>query len=273
MKRFFFPSKTFIVGEYAVVEKAPALLLGHSPFFEARFSPGASKRPEFHPDSPAGKYFAKHPAQGSLSLVDPHGGKGGFGASGAEFLAVWSAGKTPPTSDSEREKYAWAAWDASREFPGSGADILTQAFGVNDDGFFLSVNMGNRTLQRITPGGLGLTLSLFHTGKKLATHESKSPGSLPLAELSKLVADTTAALAAKDAAKFTAGIKGYGAAMAALGLLAPHSAAALAKLPPVNAAKGCGAMGSDVLLVLHQNQDLSAWAKENSLAETLCLPV
>jgi hypothetical protein len=273
VKRSYFPSKSFIVGEYAVVEGAPALLLAHSPFFVASFSPGASKRPSFHPDSPAGKYFAAKPAQGSISFTDPHGGKGGFGASGAEFLSVFAASKSAPAKEEERIALAWAAWDASREFPGSGADILTQAYGINDEGFFLAIDTKKRSLQRINAGGLNLTLSLFHTGKKLPTHEQKQPSGLPLTELAAISLETTAALSAKNAASFCSGIKAYGALLAKLGLLAPHSAQALAQLPPVAAAKACGAMGSDVLLVLHEKQDLAPWAKANSLAEILSLPV
>lgn len=271
MKRFFSPSKTFVVGEYAVLEGAPALLLGHAPFFEARFQPGASKRPDFHPESPAGRLFAARPAQGAISLSDPHAGKGGFGASGAEFLSVFAAGRSLPVNDKERAAFAWSAWDAYQGNPGSGADILTQAHGVNDEEFFLRVEPRTRSLEAIKPGGLGLTLSLFRTGKKLDTHRNLASPKLP--EAAELVNQATESLKAGNASAFAKAVGAYGAELAKLGLLSPHSARALQALPPVPAAKGCGAMGADVLLVLHENGDLASWARENSLVEALRLSV
>lgn len=272
------PSKTFLLGEYAVLEGGHALLLGHQPNFEASLVPGPPAH-SFHAESPAGRWLKAHPAQGTLTFRDPHRGAGGFGGSGAEFVAAFATGHTLPTdsfwSNKPRQRFAWLAWEASRDFPGSGADVLTQAYGINlGQEFLLGIDIENKNLEDIRPGKLGLTLSLFHTGRKLATHEHvNEPRRLPFDELQEHTVNALEALRASNGRWFAQCLDGYGVALARAGLLAPHSAQALGALPEehVLAAKGCGAMGADVLAVLHEGASLAAWAAENSLAEARSL--
>lgn len=279
MSGFAFPSKTFLLGEYAVLQGAPALLLGHPPHFRCTWETAGGPSP-FHPESPAGKWLALHPAAGlSPRFTDPHAGKGGFGGSGAEFLSAWCLGQEVPSADKPRAIFSWNAWEDFKGLgaSGSGADILTQAFGADrESAFFLVVDLEGRSLVELFPVRTGGSLSLFHTGKKLATHEQKTPANLPVAELREL---TERAIGCLDGGLFTGFaecLSAYGEKLAALGLLAPHSAEALAALQGVEGvrgAKGCGAMGADVLLVAHDGVDLSAWAAANSLAEAGTFPV
>ena len=116
---------------------------------------------------------------------------------------------------------------------------------------------------------LGLELRLFHTQKKVPTHDhlhELSPTTLN--EAWALVEKATAALQT-EAAEFCHCINAYAAWMENNSLLAPHSAAALKARPKVFlAAKGCGALGADVLLTLSaENVDVSAWVQEFSLLE------
>jgi hypothetical protein len=267
-----FPSKTFLLGEYVVLEKGTALLLGHGPHFQAELLPGTGKGYwPFHPDSPAGRWLAAHPFPGTISFHDPHWGQGGFGASGAEYLAAWFSGHAPPTSLRERHDLAWAAWKESRIFPGSGADILTQAFAVGvEQPVFLAMDLGSHELESLILSRMDATISLFHTGKKMATHEAllKKP-LLPKEEMAALVEVGSEALRNSRLKGFAQAINDYAALLRRLDLLAGHSAEALSKLPRerVLAAKGCGAMGADVLLVLHQGAELAPWAAEHSLKE------
>lgn len=276
--RLAFPSKTFLLGEYAVLKRGPAILLGHGPLFEAELTSGGATQIPFHPDSPAGRWLARFPFAGAIEFRDPHRGAGGFGGSGAEFLAAWYSRRELPRSVGERMRAAQAAWRDSREFPGSGADILTQSYGVNaDDAFLLHMDFGAETPE-LEPldRRLGLHLSLFHTGRKLATHEHLAElPSLPQEEFTDLVTEAAEALRARNPKWFADAMQTYGETLAKLGLLAAHSREALERLPRtgVRAAKGCGAMGADVLAVLHTGANLSPWARENSLAEVARLPV
>lgn len=276
-----FPSKTFLLGEYAVLQGGPALLLGHPPLFAASLEEGVPPSLPFHAESPAGKWAAAHPPPGKLSFRDAHGGKGGFGGSGAEFLSAWASalGDGVPAGAEPHAIFAWSAWEDFRTLggSGSGADILCQAFGVNRaEPFFLHADLAARSLTELFPPRTGGQLSLFHTGRKLATHEQANPAALPLAELNELTARARESLEAGLFRGFAGCLSAYGEKLAALGLQAPHTAAALAglkSLPGVLGAKGCGAMGADVLAVAHEGVDLAAWAGQNSLETVLTLPV
>lgn len=267
-----FPSKTFLLGEYAVLRGAPALLLGHAPFFEAEISPSPGAGTAFHPESPAGTWLAKHPFEGCIQFRDPHHGKGGFGGSGAEFLSAWAAEQEVPSVTAPRAIFAWGAWEESRSLPGagSGADILTQAFGVNRaEAFFLEVDLADRQLHEIFPRKHQGRLALFHTGRKLATHAAQAPASLPLEEMADCVYQAGTALEGGAVRSFAEAVNRYAEILARLGLVAEHTAQALPglrALPGVLAAKGCGAMGADVILAVHEEgADFGAWAQANSL--------
>jgi len=272
---FSFPSKTFLLGEYAVLEgDIDALLLAHAPYFKAKILPEANS--PFHPASQAGRWLADHPR--GIEFTDPHLGKGGFGGSGAEFLSAWFAGRKDPSTSSERATLAWQAWEASRKFSGSGADIFVQAYGVNRrENFFLRLNLARRVCEELIPKkSSGCVISLFHTGIKMPTHELKLPALLPMEDLRGIAARAASSLREGNFVGFAQGLQSYGDRLESLGLLAPHSAAALKQLrgkEGVLAAKGCGAMGSDVLLVAHRRASLESWEEENSLAQVGAFPV
>jgi hypothetical protein len=278
-----FPSKTFVLGEYAILSgQVDAILLGHPPLFRAHLENSENSENNtlpahsFHPESPAGKWLAEFPIEAKISLSDPHAGRGGFGGSGAEFLAAWATNRELPKTEIEKLRFAWQAWKDSRRFPGSGADILTQAYGVNrEEHFLLKICISAQSLEPL-PLSMNGELALFHTGQKLATHDHAIPKSLPLEALEKSSRVAILAIKAGDFATFAESIQAYGEKLAAEGLLAAHSAKALARLQGkkgVLAAKGCGAMGSDVILVAHRGADLSSWAAENSLAPIGNFPV
>lgn len=272
-----FPSKTFILGEYAILQGSNALLMGHGPWFTASHESGTSASP-FHPESPAGKWVSANPLEARIRFHDPHHGKGGYGGSGAEFLAAWSFEKNIPPPTHPRAIFAWSAWEDSRgSGAGSGADILTQAFGVNrEETFFLEIDPVGRTLKEIYAMKNQGEIALFHTGKKMATHEASIPANLPVEELEDMVIRAGTWLEQGLFEGFAREVNAYGEKLSALGLVAPHTARALEGLKGnenILAAKGCGAMGSDVILVAHRNADLTAWAQENSLALTGNYPV
>ncbi|MGZ3651866.1 MAG: hypothetical protein ACXWSC_11795, partial [Bdellovibrionota bacterium] len=228
-----FPSKTFLLGEYAILQGSNALLLGHGPYFSCSHEAGAAEAP-FHPESPAGVWLKANPVEARLRLQDPHEGRGGYGGSGAEFLCAWSFEKNVPSPEHPRAIFAWSAWEDSRALPGSGsgADILVQAFGVNrPEPFFLEVDLVGRSLKEIYPMRSQGQLSLFHTGRKVATHEQKTPPTLPVEELEDIVIRAGSWLEKGLFDGFAREVAAYGEKMASLGLVAPHTLQALAKLP------------------------------------------
>ena len=236
------PSKTFLLGEYAVLVGAPALMLCHEPFFE-----GAATGSEFftpHPNSPTAKLSSK------FYFRDPHWGRGGFGASGAEFITAFSL------TEPQNKDFAQRAWKKFKALSGkgSGADILAQASSINRSSLFF-LDLTTLSVEKI-PSKLGLTISLFHTGKKLNTHEHlQQLPKIPVEKFKGLVIDAKQALLSGDSHLFVKSIREYGIELEKLGLLAAHSKEILKKFGTnVLAAKGCGAMGSDVVLVVHREE-------------------
>lgn len=268
MPSFSFPSKTFVLGEYAVLESGSALLLAHEPMFQARIG---KSLPNFAANSPAGKAFKKFGPVG-LDFLDPHEGRGGFGGSGAEFLAVVAAHEGKPGNP----EFAWKAYDLYRELgcAGSGADILCQ--GATSTTAFVSIDIPNRGLETFLPKKLGVELRLFHTGEKLATHDHLAQKFLLSDKLARITREGESALRGGHPGAFAHAIANYAALLAELNLVAPHTAAALAGSPGpgILAAKGCGALGSDVILVCCEPKaSTKAWAEEHSLVEVAKVPI
>lgn len=266
MKAFSFPSKTFLLGEYAVLGGGPALVLAHAPLFQGSF--GAGAEPAFPSGSPAyrlAQSLSLDPAR--FTFLDPHQKRGGFGASGAEFLTVAKLHPQAP----EGQAFAWFARELyfAHGGSGSGVDLLVQGFGKLGP---VLVRLEEKQLE-LLPATLGAELILFHTGLKLPTHEhlrSLSPSAM--LRFAPEVERAQAALRQQDLASFASALRAFAQGLAESGFVAPHTAAALRPLQGMEgvlAAKGCGAMGSDVILVLGQGAipGLAGWAKAHSLVE------
>lgn len=250
-------SKTFLLGEYAILQGA-GLVLAHEPYFS--FTSGTTTI--FHPHSLAGKFLA----EGNGALVhpyfsDPYLGLGGFGGSGAEFVGVYAQICGVEKGSVE---FAWRAWEKSRELGelGSGADILAQSYSLGRASCLLAIDIERHAVAAVP--SLGLNVQIFHTQKKSNTHDllaakPKIPDSLRV--LAR--AGVQAALAA-DRAAFLRINKEYAGALRDLNLLAPHSAAALDGLPAGVQGRACGAMGSDVVVVFSQDS-MREWAHKYQL--------
>ncbi len=288
----------------------------------------------FHPESPAGKLlnelYAERPDSRNyaISFQDPHFGKGGLGASTAEFIGSWvfeqwliseklnervrtnertdfveilpnHLNEVVPLWISDRLGSARFRDLLDRYFKyvkaGSGADLVSQVTGG------IAVWDGAQDhMRRFEWPFSDLSMSLFKTGRKLATHEhlassvenqrrawpesvrerglgsTRDPGfdAAFEADMREWLKEAIQSLATSDADRFTASVRGTGRLLADSGRLANHSQNILDQLSDVSqvrAAKGCGAMGSDVILVLHDpgersSQFLKQFADENGLS-------
>ena len=262
----------------------PSLVATTSPRFEAVFRRRPLSAPEtrpFHPESPAGRLWgelSERPHWG-VEWRDAHGGLGGFGASTAQFAAVcafgdglgaWESGIA--TSDWTRllELYRSVAWSGEGGRP-SGADLIAQIRGGVSA--FEEASGLSEVFAWPFPG---LDLTLLRTGRKLATHEHLREIVVDGSHLSALREGAVAAVESMrsgDAAAFCAAIACYGERLATLRLCAERTVDLLAQARRelgelVLAAKGCGAMGADVLVLLHRPEArarVEAWAKGQAL--------
>ncbi len=269
------PGKTFLVGEYLALRGGPSLLAATSPRF-ALETDGASSASPFHPASPAGRLLAARGIDAAnWAFADPHEGRGGLGASTAQYLCAWTALRgRPPFGDWRAlvEEYRGYAWDGSGAAP-SGADLVAQACGrlTVYDGAVAAAHSMDWPFP-------DLAFTLLRTGRKLATHEALRAGaSFDEAALRAAAETATTALESGDGELFVSAVNAYGAGLRAAGLLARPSADLLRAIGEgserhgfgVRASKGCGAMGADVLLLVHKASEsarLGAWCAERGLA-------
>lgn len=266
---FSIPGKTFLAGEYLALHEGPSLVFLSQPQFELRVQKGTGKHTSFHSESPAGLFIDKHPdffAEFDLEFFDPLKGKGGMGASTAQFLSLYALwlSKEVPQQDMEKlfdykhllEAYYSCAWQGQGLRP-SGHDLLGQLKG--------SFSFIDKSKGLISVKGWpfeDLEMHLLHTGNKIATHEHlkdlKSFSSADLLKSFEMIKDSFDEGASKN---LIAGIQSYAQALQELNFTCAQTLELLQNLynlPGVLAAKGCGALGADVVLVLTQKNNSAA---------------
>jgi mevalonate kinase len=315
-----FPGKTFLAGEYLALAGGPSLLLATGPAFEftvervaepltsTRASAGVERPGHlnhicFHPfaaQSPAGLWLAKYPEllrSYRISFSDPHEGRGGLGASTAQFAGAWAFSKglrqgfqSALASDEsgganadgriKLDEFNWTqllrdyrsvAWNGEG-LPPSGADLVTQLVGGVT--WFDGVAHRVRSFEWAFPQ---LEFTLIRTGKKLATHEHlRAAGSHSQAALHEALRPAVelarTAIESCNEQNLVEAVSRAASALRNAGLAAPGTLELLERLGSVpglvRAAKGCGAMGADVVLVVHDRSErarIKAWAEGEGL--------
>lgn len=258
---FSVPGKTFLAGEYLALQGGPTLIFLSEPRFELKVQKGQGGLGSIHPESPAGIFVRRHSdifSSYDLDFVDPYLGRGGFGASTAQFLgayAFWLKTQNPEIDvESELkwqdllEAYYRCAWKGEGQRP-SGADVVGQFAG------HLTVfEKRSESLSTFSWPFSDLDFYLLHTGNKVATHEHlKNLPAFDASELNASFASIRQSLQVHDSSAFVAGVTSYGAALKKLNFTCAETLLLLNDIltvPNVRTAKGCGALGADVILVI-----------------------
>lgn len=247
------PAKTFLLGEYAAVAQASAIVLTTTPYFELTLTTQGGLQ-GIHPDSPAGRFWLQH-EHGDSGLVwyDPYQGIGGLGASSAQFLACYLAhchlADLKPNVESMLDDYYQVSWSGKGLRP-SGYDVIAQ---YQHGCVFINQNQGIK--QSYAWPFTNLSFILVHTGVKLATHHHLEKTALPhsIAALSQLTDQAREAFETINHEQLIAAVNQYHQALHALELVAQHTLECIEKLkahPDILAIKGCGALGADIILLL-----------------------
>jgi mevalonate kinase len=286
------PAKTFLLGEYVALDGGPSLLLSTAPRFQLTVrssvlspppesgvsfatgvgGPGTSLQP-WHPESPAGRLAARHAvevAKWSFEFQDPFAGRGGLGASSAQFALLyaflndWTAPLDLKTLLAEYRECAWSGEGT----PPSGADVVAQLTGGVT--YFDGRSFSSERLAWPFPE---IGFSLIRTGAKLATHEHLREGALaPHATLRTIVLEARKAFETHDEMRLIEAVNACALVLRQSGLTAPTTTDLLDQMRDNHelfwAAKGCGAMGADIVVVLHPRSradDVVRWAKGRGL--------
>jgi mevalonate kinase len=273
------PGKTFLVGEYVALAAGPSLILTTEPRFELHVHAGTSGENPFHESSPAGRLYAAERAKladVAFEFRDPFAGRGGLGASSAQFALLYAYLHRHLVHEAWnwRElltRYQACAWNGEG-LPPSGADVVAQLAGaiVDFDGRLF-------TAQSFRWPFPELVFTLVRTGNKLPTHEHlRNELVIPVERLRGMVQAARTALSEENATGLSQAVSSYGQALAQAGFLAEETSQQLEALRRadaelelgVTACKGCGALGADVILILHkvkQASKLRGWLELRGL--------
>lgn len=274
------PGKTFLAGEYLALQGGPTLVFLSQPCFELEASKGGGALRGIHEESPAGLFIRKHHdcfSKFDLYFRDPYQGRGGFGASTAQFLAAYAfcLFKEAPQQDMEKlldlkhllEAYYEVAWQGQGQRP-SGADLVGQVKGSLT---FFEKRQGLISVKSWPFADL--EIFLIHTGNKVATHEHlKSLPNFDGTALEKSFQMIRESFDTQQSSHFVTGVQSYAHALETLGFTCTETLSLLKdlrQLPGVATAKGCGALGADVVLAVTakgSSQALKSYCESHQLS-------
>ncbi len=256
--KWLIPAKTFLLGEYAAVAEASAIVLTTTPCFELSLTTEKGLC-GIHPQSPAGLWWKQQNySDYGLSWQDPYGGSGGLGASSAQFLGSYLASchlkNQAPNLETMLQAYYQSAWTGTGLRP-SGYDVIAQS----QQGC-VYINKHQQIIQSFAWPFENLSFFLIHTGIKLATHHHLKETPLPkqIDYLSKLVNEAKQAFEQINSEQLIHCINNYHEKLTELNLVAEHSAQLIKQFkenPEVAAVKGCGALGADILLIMTSREN------------------
>lgn len=254
------PSKAFILGEYAVLRGAPALVATFAPRFRllknSHDGVPLSSLPEASPvrqlifaSGALGASSADHRELLDSRYLDPHHGAGGFGGSTAEFALAFAALYGADSSVTR----VWEDY-AKLQPQASGADLAAQW-----SGGIVIADPRTRTVEKISAPRIFNNFFVFsaahQSGRKVKTHEHL--GKLQQVNLEQLATSDVLARGLEAARldgfeTFARCVNEYGDLLERLGLQLRQTGedrVALRDVSGVCAVKGTGAMQADALVV------------------------
>jgi len=251
-----FPGKTFLIGEYAVMKGAPALLVNTRPRFQFDVQYPVQKGVHpFHKHSPAGLFIEENKTVfSSVSIQYSQNYKSGFGLSGAEFNCVYLLEAVLRGQSIEDvdcldilEKYLFYHALSHHSIIPSGADVVSQWLGR------VFIFARPSIAESIDWPFENLSFALIRTGENLQTWKHlENLGQKDFSQLKEISLTALEAVRSTSESLFLHSIQDYRKALEEEGLTHPSTKKVLQEMDSyseVLAAKGCGAMGAEVISV------------------------
>ncbi|MCY4322034.1 MAG: hypothetical protein OXC37_06515 [Bdellovibrionaceae bacterium] len=270
------PAKTFIIGEYAVLDKGPAIVLNTSPRFICRVQKTSSGNEiDLSENSPAGQWIRKHPQDFQsvqLEWLNNNKVKGGLGFSSAQFniLYAYSFILREGHIDQITPQEIWRNY-RNLKFNGfipSGADVITQWVGG-----VTVFEQSPLSIETLTSSLPDLECLVLRTGDYFETYKYLKNFELgDVSDLKKISQSAVSAMREKDEASFICAINDYRSALKRKNYITAKSEEILNRLEKVKAIKAikaCGAMGAETLIVFYHRQDEEEVINEVSFLETV----
>ena len=165
--------KTFLSGEYAVLEGGSAIGMATKPYFEfSEIQSPNFEKINIHPESTAGLYLKLKNQKIENLFIENGYGVGGFGQSTAEFIYTWlkvQKQSWPLTKNKHLDIYQdyLNLFTENQSIKPSGADLLTQI----NSGISVFKNDQSAAVQSIQWPFKNYEVLIFSTGLKIKTHE------------------------------------------------------------------------------------------------------
>lgn len=244
------------MGEYSVLFGGDAILLATDPQFSLTYDrSNETKLCNVNKHSPAYEFYLsnlKHFVNLNISFVDPYSESGGFGASSAQFTLLYKLylDITDNVFDISNFLLSYKALHSSKISP-SGADCVLQYY--NRNVFF---NASNKTVEFFDLNFPNLDTLTFKTNIKISTHQHiKNMNSIDTSELQDLTSQTKTYIISKDENGVAANVSAFFKTLDKMHLVHENTKNIIEKLLKVNgvlAAKGCGAMSADTIIVIFE---------------------
>jgi len=256
------PSKTFVLGEYGVLDQGPAIIFNTVPRFKCLISKSHNNfSEEIFLDSPEHQWIQKNPVEfGGISLkwFNPFDVQKGFGFSSAKFniLYAYSCFARGDSIETIKPQQLWRTY-RSMKFEGvvpSGADVISQWVGG-----VCIFEQNPLSVESLTAPFPNLGFFVLKTGESLDTYQYLKSLKLPdVSDLKKIAQKGVDSMKFKQADKFIESIQEYREALQVKGLITKKTQKILQdllKIKEIKACKGCGAMGAETLIVIFNIQD------------------
>lgn len=251
----YIPAKTFLLGEYLALQGGPAILLATNPCFSIELIK-ERKLVNIHANSPAGLFWQHSTANVGFIFHDPYQEIGGLGASSAQFVGAVKAycryENQPFDEEYLLNRYYQFAWTKQGIRP-SGYDVIAQTRGA-----CVYINRSKKQTIEYNWNFPDLALFLVHTGKKIATHQHLNClSTLNLGnKVTTIVDNARTAFEQTNSQQLVDSINDYFQQLKELNLVALHTNELINQIkkePFFLAAKGCGALGADIILLIAEN--------------------
>ncbi len=256
------PSKTFLIGEYGVLDGGPAIILNTKPQFSLKaVSSDENQCRGIHPLSPAGKWIRLRSVflnKLDIEFNDPWNQSGGLGASSAQFLFVHALSEIVQGRFNFvfQEDYLG---DLLRDFRDlyedtkgvlpSGADVVSQFMGrvtlIRDD---------RKKSESVNWPFAFKNFLIFKTNNKVTSHEHlQSVRAGDLKEFKNLANKSVFFFENEQWNAFVESLKDYHRLLVKYDWVHPSTLKLVETLSTwmgVDAVKGCGALGADTIVVI-----------------------
>ncbi len=260
------PSKTFLVGEYNILNGGDSILITSKPYFKfhlEKLSKAQQLIQPFHKNSPSARFILDNLntfKDYSISFNNQHNSYGGFGASGAQFLGCYLAkqflinGKLsihdicPNTLLKTFWKYC------SEQVQPSGGDIISQLYGP-----ITLFNSHNVNIQTMEWKFAELGFYLIPTHHKLPTHQHLENLNICFdKDFDQTVKNVRIAINDQNCRNFIEQVNIFNNMLLSKKLVTENTIKLLKltkKCSAILTAKGCGALGADVILIIFNKLD------------------